>query len=388
MKSLILALGLILGVTPKGIHQGIVPEDPQHTAVISYYTDSTHTPQVRVNDTVFVGYTNDGPELGESFYHHTVIRGLLPGEEYTAKLSDSTQVSLQPLQHNTPFTFTVFGDQGITRAAMEVARATAYATEAQIHFEVGDMSYANNHRFPDDPPGDEWWWQVWNTWFDINQQVAINKPFVAALGNHEYAEGWESNWEWEEESATSRLYMPDKYFLLINKPVAIFILDSNKLRSAYGRDQMLWVVDQLEALASNSNILWRIAMFHHPVYSAEGGRPGERLIREVFLPVFEAHGGDLVINGHHHIYSRSYPIFDGVPYMTDEPTEYINPPGPIHIVSGGGGQGLGDVTEKDYIVRGERLYHFLYGTISPDTLEISAYSRYGNLFDKVRIIKQ
>lgn len=71
-----------------------------------------------------------------------------------------------------------------------------------------------------------------------------------------------------------------------------------------------WLRTDLE----NDDHNWKIAYFHHPVYT-KGSHDSDRdkdsdgrmqEMRENFLPILEDHGVDLVLGGHSHIYERSY----------------------------------------------------------------------------------
>ena len=143
----------------------------------------------------------------------------------------------------------------------------------------------------------------------------------------------------------------------------------------------------MDEIDADPDILWKFAFWHHPVYSAESERPGERWIRDHVLPELEGRGFDIIGNGHHHIYSRSYPIFDGTPYMMGEPAHYIDPPGIIHIISGGGGQGLGETQDVEYIAAHEAVHHFTVVQIVGNRLDLQAYSKYGRLIDEMSITK-
>ena len=59
---------------------------------------------------------------------------------------------------------------------------------------------------------------------------------------------------------------------------------------------------------------WIVAFFHHPTYT-KGSHDSDREqalveMRQVFLPILEAGGTDLVLTGHSHVYERSF-LIDG-----------------------------------------------------------------------------
>jgi len=80
-------------------------------------------------------------------------------------------------------------------------------------------------------------------------------------------------------------------------------------RSANGA-MMTWLATDLSGTDKN----WIIVFFHHPPYSKgshdsdDAADSGGRLrdMREIFLPVLESYGVDMVLSGHSHAYERSY----------------------------------------------------------------------------------
>jgi hypothetical protein len=76
------------------------------------------------------------------------------------------------------------------------------------------------------------------------------------------------------------------------------------------------MIDWLERDLEANSLQWTIVSFHHPPYSMgthnsdmhwdSGGRMTK--IRENILPILDAHGVDLVLGGHSHVYERSYLI--------------------------------------------------------------------------------
>ena len=113
-------------------------------------------------------------------------------------------------------------------------------------------------------------------------------PFYAALGNH-------------DSSATlsyDGFNMAGKrYYTFARKNVRFFVLDTNLLE----RTQIEWFNDRLRETREE----WRIAYFHHPLYS-DGNRHGSNEELRVLLePLLVEHGVRVVFAGHDHIYARS-----------------------------------------------------------------------------------
>ena len=113
--------------------------------------------------------------------------------------------------------------------------------------------------------------------------------FHAALGNH--------------DDPNQRYYKPfnldgQRYRTFKEGNVRFFIIDSNYLDP----DQVKWLEKELEASDSE----WKIAYFHHPLYTTARRGP-EVELREILEPLFVKYGVDVVFTGHEHIYERFKP---------------------------------------------------------------------------------
>jgi hypothetical protein len=128
--------------------------------------------------------------------------------------------------------------------------------------------------------------------------LAAGVKFYAALGNH--------------DDPNQRFYAPfnmggERYYTHKHENVRFFVLDSNYLDTA----QMAWVTREL----STSNDAWKIAYFHHPLYSS-GERHGSEVdLRKQLEPLFVQHGVSVVFAGHEHFYERLKPQ-QGIAYFT------------------------------------------------------------------------
>ncbi len=123
-------------------------------------------------------------------------------------------------------------------------------------------------------------------------------PFYAALGNH--------------DDPNQRFYKPfnmdgRRYYTFEKDGVRFFALDSNYMDQV----QQEWLAKEL-ASAKNT---WKIAFFHHPLYSS-GERHGSEVdLRAVLEPLFLKYGISVVFSGHEHFYERLKPQ-KGITYFT------------------------------------------------------------------------
>jgi len=121
--------------------------------------------------------------------------------------------------------------------------------------------------------------------------------FHAALGNH--------------DDPNQKFYKPfnlggQRYRTFKKANVRFFVLDSNYLDP----EQIAWLEKELAASGSD----WKVAYFHHPLYTTARRGP-EIELRAVLEPILQKHGVDVVFQGHEHIYERMRPQ-KGIQYFT------------------------------------------------------------------------
>jgi predicted phosphodiesterase len=121
--------------------------------------------------------------------------------------------------------------------------------------------------------------------------------FYASLGNH--------------DDPNQRFYKPfnmegERYYTYKKGPIQMFALDSNYL----DRKQLEWLAKELKSSTSE----WKMAYFHHPLYSS--GKHGSEVdLRTMLEPIFTQYGIDVVFAGHEHFYERIKPQ-KGIFYFT------------------------------------------------------------------------
>jgi len=101
----------------------------------------------------------------------------------------------------------------------------------------------------------------------------------------------------------------EQYYAVDYGNVHLVSLDSQlSNRDPVQRQAMAdWLVADLSANVRD----WTIVFFHHPPYSKGENHDSDQEqaeidMREVFTPIFDAYGVDVVYNGHSHSYERSY----------------------------------------------------------------------------------
>lgn len=123
----------------------------------------------------------------------------------------------------------------------------------------------------------------------LQQQV----KFYATLGNHDIIEGRYDQLSYPHFNMGSRNYytLPQA-----NGLAEFFMLDSNE----FDAKQYGWLDGALKA----SNARWKIALFHHPLYSSASHHGSALGLRRVLEPLFAKYKVQAVFCGHDHTYER------------------------------------------------------------------------------------
>ena len=125
--------------------------------------------------------------------------------------------------------------------------------------------------------------------------------FYASLGNHDS----------REQRFYKQFNMDGKLYYSFKAPkedVRFFALESTYV----DQNQLKWLEDELKG----SNEKWKIAFFHHPLYSSARTHGSQLKLRAVIEPLFIQYNVSLVLNGHDHVYERIKPQ-NGIQYFVE-----------------------------------------------------------------------
>ncbi|HSF23581.1 MAG TPA: metallophosphoesterase [Blastocatellia bacterium] len=127
--------------------------------------------------------------------------------------------------------------------------------------------------------------------------------FYTVLGNHDVEAGR------QDQCQYPLFHMGGQNYYKLEKGDGLaefFMLDSTDFDSA----QAMWLEGSLRA----SKAKWKIAVFHHPIYSS-GKKHGSALgLRKLLEPLLTRYGVKVAFSGHDHIYERTKPQ-QGVQYF-------------------------------------------------------------------------
>ncbi len=176
--------------------------------------------------------------------------------------------------------------------------------------------------------------------------------FQASLGNHDA----------REQRSYKPFNMNDQLYYSFKAPaqnVRFFALESTYPVP----EQIVWFEKELK----NSNEDWKIAYFHHPLYSSAGRHGSDTSLRSKLEPLLVQYNVSVVFTGHDHVYERVKPQKD-VTYF---------------VVGSGGQMAVGDLDPKSPITaRGfDKDNAFLIAEIIGDEMTFNTISATGQVVD-------
>ncbi|MEJ5370059.1 MAG: metallophosphoesterase family protein [Bryobacteraceae bacterium] len=311
--------------------------------------------------------TDQGPARA----HSVTFRDLKPSTAYLYRVGDGKDSWSEWIPFRTasaspePFTFLYFGDaQNQIRSAWSrvVRLAWQSAPDARLVIHAGDL--INN--FNRD--------SQWGEWHEASSWLHRSVPALPVPGNHEYGRGSTGerrvtvNWRPQFTLPLNCVPGIDETCYFIDfQGVRFVALNSNEKQ----KEQAEW----LDRLLANNPNRWTIVFFHHPIYSGARNRDNREL-RELWQPVFDRHGVDLVLNGHDHVYARTRLLrADG------------KPGGAVYVVSVSGAKMYG-LDQRPFFARAlARTQLFQVIRIDGNVLSFEARTARGDLADSFRIEK-
>jgi 3',5'-cyclic AMP phosphodiesterase CpdA len=180
--------------------------------------------------------------------------------------------------------------------------------------------------------------------------------FYAALGNHDNQE--------------NRFYKPwnmngERFYTYKKENVRFFVLDTDYL----DQPQRRWIERQLQESTDD----WKIAYFHHPLYSSADAHGSQTDLQLILEPLFVKHGVNVVFQGHDHVYERIKPQ-KGIYYFVEGASGKLRP---------------GDLRKTGLTeVGNDREQSFMIVEVDDDELHFQAISRRGRTIDSGTLKQQ
>jgi Calcineurin-like phosphoesterase len=271
-------------------------------------------------------------------------------------------------ENEKPFTFVVFGDSGCgCEGQQQVAnRLKQWYSEKPFNvvLMVGDNIYAKDSRRKGGSR--ELFEERFDHYYDPLLQKGVK--FYAVLGNHDL----ETNGGIDEIADRSRFNIGSTkgYYTFTpdvkaqDRSLVTFIgLNSPSLDR--DREQAAW----LSRVLTDSNAIWEIPFFHHPIYTCPGKHEEEVEIRTHIEKILIAAGVKVTFAGHNHFYARMKAL-NGI----------------IHFVTGGGGRSLVTPEPDQNTAEARKSFHFMYWEVYADRLIFWTVPPTGPPFDTGTIL--
>ena len=312
-------------------------------------------------------------------HHSVVFRSLEPDTLYAYRVGDGEHWSewnqfRTASRNHDPFKFVNFGDpQNDVRSLCSRIFRTAYkkAPDADFWHFTGDL--VNNG------DNDEEWAELFAAFGWISRVT----PMILLPGNHEYPN---RRFIPEGEYRLFHLWRPH-LTLPENGPrlleETVYFIDYQGVRFVMlnGNERLEEQAKWLDRILSVNPQPWTIAAIHQPVYSS-GGRRSNTLLQHLFVPIFDKYSLDLVLQGHDHIYCRTYKLRNGIRVADSER-------GTVYIVSVSGPKSYPTSRRNEHLMArletGRQLFQVI--RVNGDRLKYESYNALGELFDSFELKK-
>ncbi len=309
----------------------------------------------------FQGSCERSSVANDGFIHSVVATNLSPNETYLYRVGDKeldawSSIGVCKTENDESVThFVHISDPQVSEEAHAKGyQETLYAID-ELHPDficiTGDM--VNNSWTGYTPILEQWEWSI------TYQEVLRNYPVMTVAGNHEAAD-YDYSSRYNLPYAENQDLVNGGYYSFDYHNIHFVALNTNDSNSdvnnlqGLSTTQLKWLENDL----SNTTAKWKVVMMHKGLFDAGGhcsnleGADGDiALIREQVAPLLNKCGVNLVLQGHDHLYSRSYPIVsskrNGEFYPeTKEETKialekegitydvYQDPSGPIYVNTG------------------------------------------------------
>jgi Calcineurin-like phosphoesterase len=181
------------------------------------------------------------------------------------------------------FNFAAAGDFGCSKNTQNTV-ANMEKKEPEIVLALGDLSY---HSTAD-------------CWFDI--MSPLKGKMMITLGSHDTKDGQ------AKLNQYIKSFELDKPYYSYDYKQVHFLVMATLSDFKEGSEQYNFIKQDLEKASQNKDINWIIVSTYKPLYTSPSQHKAEGEIRDLYHPLFEKYGVDLVLGGHNHNYQRTYPL--------------------------------------------------------------------------------
>jgi predicted phosphodiesterase len=227
-----------------------------------------------------------------------------------------------------------------------------------------------------------------NCWLDLVSP--LKSKMKIAIGNHDHDSTTLLNQYMSSFGLTNQYYS-------FNYQNIHFLVLSTERPYTKGSQQYAFAENDLAKASANPAIKWLVVYYHKLAYSSSTTSPiAIPGLRDALHPLFDKYHVDIVLQGHHHAYERTYPIkynaaTPSSPIVTvRQASNYHDPAGEIFLTVGAAGANI-DLfgAKKSYSVMQYRGHGFLdmAFTNGGTTLKATFYANDGSIKDQFTLTK-
>lgn len=219
--------------------------------------------------------------------------GALGVAAVAAKVGSAGQIGNEVLK---PVRFALFGDWGSGDEGASAIAERMFATHREKALDLvigaGDNIYPNGAA------------ELFASNFErpFEGLIKAHVPFHTCFGNHDIRRGADAQLRYPLFNMNGQRF---RSVPVGGGTVEFFMLDSNDMDSR----QVAW----LDGALQRSTAIWKVPVFHHPIYSS-GSHGSDKELRKVLEPMFVRNHVRVAFSGHDHIYQRVTPQ-QGIQYF-------------------------------------------------------------------------
>lgn len=157
----------------------------------------------------------------------------------------------------------------------------------------------------------------------LEQSQFYDLPVATVVGNHDTGKNspYDQHFNVPNESETYGVTPAGGDYYFVYNNVLFMVLNTNNLSTAEHKAFM----EQAIKATADQNITWKIVTLHQSIYTVaiHYNNDGTQR-REQLAPVFKELGIDVVLQGHDHVYCRTYMMDELTPITKSDKYEYAN----------------------------------------------------------------
>jgi len=182
------------------------------------------------------------------------------------------------------FNFVASGDFGCSKNAKNTI-SNMQDKKPELVLPLGDLSYDKTA----------------TCWLDLISP--FNDKLKVTLGHHDVNDGGSKLNQYKET-----FELDDKLYGSFDYRHVHFITMATESNFDKASDQYKFIQEDLKKASENKDIDWIIVTSYGPFYTSPSAHRAEKELRDLYHPLFEKYGVDMVLQAHNHNYQRTYPL--------------------------------------------------------------------------------